>query len=77
VAAQGSDGYVAPHEPAAPAAERYMVVRRVLGGAWGIVDRHRGRLVDEVQGVQSGGHVYASWTEALLAARALNGQSAQ
>lgn len=69
VTAQGSDGYVAPHAPDAPANSRYMAVRRVLGGAWGIVDRRRGRLIEESH---PGEHTYAAWGDVQAAARALN-----
>ncbi len=71
VIAQGSDGYVAPYQVDAPSGERYMVVRRVHGGAWGVVDRRRGRLVE---GASADQHIYTSWAEAQDAVRLLNEQ---
>jgi hypothetical protein len=69
VAADGSPGYVAPHERACPNHRRYMAVHRVAGGGWGIVDRRTGKLLAEARPDQ---HRYAGWQDVQAAVRALN-----
>ncbi len=72
VTTDGSAGYVSPHDPACPAARRYMPVHRVDGGGWGIVDRRTARLLAETSPDQ---HRYASWHEVQAVVDALNAQA--
>ncbi|MBI3970354.1 MAG: hypothetical protein HY332_03600 [Chloroflexi bacterium] len=74
VNADGSPGYVAPHESACPDHRRYMAVHRVDGGGWGIVDRRTGRLLHEARPNQ---HRYQGWQDVQTAVRALNGPEAR
>jgi hypothetical protein len=69
VDAQGSRGYVAPHERTCPDERRYMAVHRVGGGGWGIVDRRTGKLLGDAQRDQ---HRYPSWHDVQAAVRELN-----
>ena len=69
VAPDGSLSYITPHDPACPAARRYMPVHRVDGGGWGIVDRRTARLLAEASPDQ---HRYASWHDVQAAVDALN-----
>lgn len=69
VNADGSPGYVAPHDPACPADRRYLAVHRVTGGRWGILDRRTGRLIPEARPDQ---HRYAGWQDVQAAVLALN-----
>jgi hypothetical protein len=69
VAPDGAAGYVSPHDPACPAARRYLPVHRVDGGGWGIVDRRTARLLAEASPHQ---HRYASWHDVQVAVDALN-----
>jgi hypothetical protein len=66
---EGSRAYLAPHQPACPAAARYMAVHRVVGGGWGIVDRRSGKLLAEAR---PGQHRYPGWQDVQAAASALN-----
>ena len=69
VIADGSPGYVAPHDPTCPDQVRYLAVRLVQGNDWGIVDRRMGRLVRDTRPEE---HRYASWDTAAQVVRTLN-----
>jgi hypothetical protein len=66
---QGSPNYLSPSEPSCPPTRRYMVVHRVSGGGWGIVDRRTGRLVADPQYAPER---HVSWGDMQAAVRTLH-----